>query len=151
MTGDIDHYFTRPAPIGRRGELRNRETIHWEHSEFRGWFPGKITPTDIDGLIADHIYYVERNSRFLVFEFKHTGAANKYGQHLGFSRLRDERLLADDRVFFVRHGGDGDDVWPDDIQHWTAQRGGGGPTVANGFGHVALGGYIRQWFAEVAA
>ena len=63
-------------------------------------FGGKIRPTDIDGI-------VERNGRFLIFEWKRDGVETPVGQKILFERLT---MHGDITVFVVWHETDHPDV-----------------------------------------
>lgn len=65
-----------------RGVIRNPEQAK-RINDFSGLRFGKITPTDIDGLIDFH------NKAFVLIETKYTGGRMPFGQRLAIERLID--------------------------------------------------------------
>lgn len=81
----------------RRGEIHNRGRKQ-QILDFSGLLLGKITPTDIDGLIEYH------NKLFILMEAKYGSAPLPFGQKLALERLCDS--LDKDKpsiIFISRH------------------------------------------------
>ena len=66
-----------------RGVIRNREYSN-QVKDYSGLCFGKITPTDIDGVIE------YKNLGYIIIELKHNGAPLPYGQQLCLERLCDD-------------------------------------------------------------
>lgn len=69
--------------MNERGQIKYRERAG-QLRDFSGLLFGKITPTDIDGLIEYH------NKAYVIIETKVDGAKVPYGQRLALERLCDD-------------------------------------------------------------
>ena len=70
-------------PIIERGVIKNRDRAR-QLRDYSGMLFGKITPTDIDGMIEYH------NKGYVVIELKLADTPLDFGQRLALARLTDD-------------------------------------------------------------
>ena len=82
-----------------RGQIYNR-TFATQQIDYSGlWYPGNITPTDIDGVCSGGPVdrargFIDFSSRLFIFmEFKYRKSEPPYGQILAFERLIDNCMI----------------------------------------------------------
>lgn len=81
---------------GNRGRIQFRNRAR-QIIDFRGIRYGKITPTDIDGLIE-----YRRLGAYALFEFKHVGAEVPDGQESAFKEMVDDfRKAGKQAILFI--------------------------------------------------